>query len=121
MKIVTKKRVAYLSSLFAFPFLAFATVDSAQSAGQFVITFINTVAVPVLFAIAFIVFIFGVFQYFILGRGNEEKQGEARTLILYGLIGFFVMVSVWGLVNILLGTVGLNSNVPNYPTAPQQH
>jgi NADH:ubiquinone oxidoreductase subunit 2 (subunit N) len=119
MKTLFKKIAALISVSFAVPALAFAqTVDSIQNGGQFIINFINTVAVPVLFAIAFIVFIYGVFQYFILGRGNEEKQGEARTLILYGLIGFFVMVSVWGLVNILLGSVRLNSNVPSYPATP---
>jgi NADH:ubiquinone oxidoreductase subunit 2 (subunit N) len=119
-----KKLFAYLapisSVLFIVPALAFAQITSVQSAGQFVINIINTVAVPVLFAIAFIVFIWGIFQYFILSKGNEEKQGEARSLMLYGLVGFFLMVSVWGLVNILIGTFNLNANVPNYPTAPSQ-
>lgn len=100
------------------PALAFAQqVTSVQSAGSFVVNFINTVAVPVLFAIAFIVFIFGVFQYFIMSRGDEEKSANAKNLMLYGLIGFFLMVSVWGLVNILIGTVSLNSNTPTFPTA----
>ena len=30
--------------------------------------------------------------------------------MLWGLIGFFVMVSVWGLVNILTGTVSFGNN-----------
>jgi NADH:ubiquinone oxidoreductase subunit 2 (subunit N) len=122
MKTLLKKIFAYVSVLFAVPALAFAQqVTSIQSGAQFLINFINTVAVPVIFAIAFIVFIFGVLQYFILGHGDEEKQSQGRTLILYGLIGFFVMVSVWGLVNILLGSVGLNGNVPAYPSTPSLH
>lgn len=117
-----KKKLAFIGTSLALPFLAFAqAVTSVQGAGQFVINIINTVAVPVLFAVAFIVFIFGVFQYFILSKGDEEKAGQARSLMLYGLIGFFVMVSVWGLVNILLGTLSLQSNVPNYPQAPLTH
>ena len=121
MKIFNKKSLAYIGTGFALPLLAAAqAITSLQSAGQFAITFINTVLVPVIFAVAFIVFIFGVFQYFILGHGDEEKQSQGRALMLWGLIGFFVMVSVWGLVNILLGTFNLNSATPNYPTTPYQ-
>jgi hypothetical protein len=116
-----KKRLAYIGTAFALPLLTFAqAITSAQSLGQFVINFINTVAVPVLFAIAFIVFLFGVFQYFILGRGNEEAAQQGRSLMLWGLIGFFLMIAVWGLVNILVGTFNLNTAVPDYPTTPSQ-
>ncbi len=118
-----KKNIAYIGTALALPFLAFAqsNVTSVQTAGQFVITIINTVAVPVLFAVAFFVFIFGVFQFFILSHGNEEKQGEARALMLYGIVGFFLMVSVWGLVNILVGTFSFNSSAPTFPQAPTVH
>ena len=116
------KKFAFLAATFALPALAFAqTLNSVQSVGTFIITMINTVAVPVLFSIAFIVFIWGVFQTFILSGGDEEKQDKGKSLMLYGLVGFFVMVSVWGLVNILVGTFNLNSNTPNYPQATYQH
>jgi NADH:ubiquinone oxidoreductase subunit 2 (subunit N) len=114
-----KKNIAFVATALALPFITFAqAIDSVQTAGDFIINIINTVAVPVLFAIAFLVFIYGIFQYFILSRGDEEKQGLGRSLMLWGLIGFFLMVSVWGLVNILIGTFSLNSNVPAYPQAP---
>jgi hypothetical protein len=116
-----KKKIALIGLSFTVPFLAFAQqVTSVQSAGSFVINIINTVAVPVLFAIAFLVFLWGIIQFFILSRGDEEKQAQGRGLMLYGIIGFFLMVSVWGLVNILVGTFSLNSNTPNYPQAPSQ-
>jgi hypothetical protein len=35
---------------------------------------------------------------------------KGKNLMLYGLVGFFVMVSVWGLVNILTGTFGFGNN-----------
>lgn len=112
------KKLGFIGAVLAFPMLAFAQVTSVQSLGDFIIGLINTVAVPVVFALAFIVFIWGVFQYFILGGGNEEAKEKAKGLMLWGLIGFFVMVSVWGLVHILTGTVSLTNSVPNYPTAP---
>lgn len=112
------KKFGYIGTALAFPLLSFAAVDSIQSGGRLVIDLINNVAVPIVFALAFIVFIWGIFQYFIQGGHDEEKRDAGKQLMLWGLIGFFVMVSVWGLVHILIGTVGLNSSVPTYPTAP---
>jgi hypothetical protein len=77
---------------------------------------INNVLVPVLFAIAFIVFLYGVFKYFIFDAASSDKSEGAR-FILYGIVGFAIMICVWGLVNIVVGTFGLDSQVhPPYPT-----
>src|ERR1700679_2310000 len=85
----------------ALPLVSFAatTIGSLGDVGTFIINTINQIIVPVLFAIAFIVFIYGVFETFILGAGNDEAKEKGKSLMLWGLIGFFVMVSVWGLVN----------------------
>jgi hypothetical protein len=80
------------------------------SIGGAIVNVINNVLVPVLFAIAFIVFIWGAFKTFIIGATTEEVKKEGKSLMLWGLIGFFVMVSVWGLVNILINTVGFGNN-----------
>ncbi len=115
------KKLGYLSIAFAFPLFAFAQVNatSVQSLSAGIVTLINTVLVPLIFALAFIVFLWGVFTYFIAGGHDEEKRETGKSLMLWGIIGFFVMVSVWGLVNILKGTFSLNNNVPDYaPTLP---
>ncbi|MES2668634.1 MAG: pilin [Patescibacteria group bacterium] len=109
------KKFGYLSLAFALPFVASAqvTATDAASLGSGLIGLINNVAVPLLFALAFIVFIYGVFQYFIAGGHDEEKRETGKSLMLWGIIGFFVMVSVWGLVNILRGTFNFNDDI-NY-------
>lgn len=114
------KKLGYIGAAFALPLLAFAQVSSIYDLGTLIINIINTVLVPVLFAIAFIIFLWGVFQYFILGGADEEKRATGQALMLWGIIGFFIMVSIWGLVHILTGTVSLNNNVPDYPSAPTQ-
>ncbi len=89
----------------------------AQNLSNSIIGLINTVAVPFIFAVAFLVFIWGVFQYFILGGANEEKRKEGAQMVMYGVIGFAVMISIWGLVRILVGTIpGLaGQNTPPIP------
>ena len=108
------KKIAYTALALLLPVAAFAQprVDSIQDAGGFLVGLINNVAVPVVFALAFIVFIWGVFNYFIAGGHDEEKRDKGKQLMLYGIIGFFVMVSVWGLVNILVGSVDLENEGP---------
>ena len=83
-----------------------------------IIGFINTLLVPLVFAIAFIVFIWGVFQYFIAGGADEEKRETGKSLMLWGIIGFFVMASVWGLVNIVRGSFSLTNTAGSLPDAP---
>jgi hypothetical protein len=69
-----------------------------------ILHFINAVVVPLVFAIAFVVFIVGIVRMFI--AGDDTKRKEGRTYALWGIIALFIMVSVWGLVNILVGTFG---------------
>jgi hypothetical protein len=76
--------------------------------GVMIIGLINSVLVPLLFAIAFIVFIYGVAKTYIFSNGDEGAVEQGHKLILWGLVGFFVMISVWGLVNIVVDTFGLS-------------
>ncbi|MBP6869018.1 MAG: hypothetical protein KBC16_02815 [Candidatus Pacebacteria bacterium] len=113
-----KKKLAYIGSALMFPALAFAQIDNIQELGRFVIDdMINGVAVPFIFAIAFLVFIFGIFQYFIQGGHDEEAKDKGKSLMIWGLIGFFVMVSVWGLVSILTNTFETNNDPIDVPSA----
>jgi hypothetical protein len=74
-----------------------------------IIGLIQTVIVPVIFALAFLAFIWGVIKYFFIHGGNEAKREEGRYFILWGIIGMAVLFSVWGFVKILLSTLGLSS------------
>jgi hypothetical protein len=83
------------------------------------ILFVNQSIVPLVFAIAFIFFIWGIFTYFIKGSDDEENRKKGGKLMLWGIIGFVVMVSVWGIVNLLAEGLSLNqSEIQNIPGAP---
>ena len=88
-----------------------------QGYASSITTIINAILVPVLISIAFIVFLWGIYNYFILGADNETKRSEGKTFSLYGIVGFVVIFSVWGIVQIFMGTLGLSAtNAPSYPT-----
>lgn len=107
-----KKALALTSislAAFAAPLVSMAAITNVSDVGSFIINTINNVFVPVLFAIAFIVFLYGAFETFIIGAGSDSVKEKGRNLMLWSLIGFFVMVSIWGLVNILTGTVSFSN------------
>ena len=64
-------------------------------------------SIPILISISVIVFVWGVFRY-VIAEGEDKKKG--RDVMMYGIIGLFVMVSVWGLVRVVYNTFGLDNN-----------
>lgn len=85
-----------------------ACTSSICGVADTIIYLINDVAVPLLFAISFIVFLYGIAQAYIFSKGDTGKVEEGHKLLLWGLIGFVVMISLWGLVNIVSNTFGLS-------------
>jgi len=60
-----------------------------------------------LVALAVVWFIWNVIRYTI--SADEEKKGEAKNQMIYGIIAIAVIVSIWGLVAILQSIFGVNS------------
>ncbi len=126
------KKISHYASYFALaasslaPFLAAAqgTVPTGINTSAItpyssgIINVINGILVPVLLAIAFIVFLWGVYKYFILGATEEKSRENGRQFVLWGVIGFVVILSVWGLVGIVGNAFGLSpgGHAPATPT-----
>lgn len=66
--------------------------------------------IPIIISVALVLFLIGIVQYVTAG-GDEEKRTAARGMIIFGIIALFVMVSVWGFVNILSRTFFAGQNV----------
>lgn len=73
--------------------------------------------IPILFILATLVFFWGIIL-FITSGGDEEKRTEGRKYIIFGLIGLFVMVAVWGIVNLALSFFNFDLSTPTVPKIP---
>jgi hypothetical protein len=80
------------------------------------IGFINGTLIPVLFAIAFIVTIYYIYVYFILGAAKEESRKKGVQFVFYAVIGFALMLTIWGIVRVVIGSVNLNTSPITPPT-----
>jgi hypothetical protein len=78
------------------------------------ISFINDYLIPLIAAIAFLFFIWGMVKYFIIGATNESSRESGSRLAIWGIATFVVIVSAWGLVNMLITGFGVEnpSTVP---------
>ena len=57
-------------------------------------------------SLAVVFFLYGVIE-FIAGAANEDKRTEGKKHMVWGIIGLFIMVSVFGIINLIMGTIGV--------------
>ncbi len=68
-----------------------------------------TLAVPIVVGLGVLFFLWGLALY-ILSAADETKKAEGRDIMVWGVITLFVMVSVWGLVELLQNTLQIKSD-----------
>ncbi|MEN9622245.1 MAG: Type secretion system pilin [Candidatus Parcubacteria bacterium] len=61
-------------------------------------------AIYLMMAASVVYIVYGAFNMI----SSEEKREAGKQTIYYGIIGLFVMISIWGLVSILANTFGLS-------------
>lgn len=116
------KKIGYiLGSLatLALPAVASAQLANAGSGGNFetllqnILGFTNNVLIPFIIAIGFLVFVWGMFQYFIAGGANDEAKEKGKSLMIYATLGFVLIIIFWGVVNLLTESTGLDQQTIN--------
>jgi hypothetical protein len=79
------------------------------------IWYINTFVIPLIFLLAFVAFLWGIFLYMFYQQSIEE----ARNIILHGVVVLAIMVSIWGILAVLRNSFtsgGGLSGSSSYPT-----
>lgn len=120
-KISKLSSVALLSlSAFALPLVSFAQSATGGTNGiQYLVKSAGGLIqglIPIVIGLAVLVFLWGVLKYVITDSESGKESG--RTFMLWGIVALFVMVSVWGLVNILKDSLRLNNATPPAPGIP---
>jgi len=111
------KYILSVLALLSVPAFVFAQTNTVSSSITKFISFLNDYLVPLIFALAFIVFLWGIVKYFFIGGGNDESRSEGRQFIMYGIIGFVIMLSLWGIVALISNSLGIDKNTrPCLPT-----
>ncbi len=120
------------TSIFVTFLFAFATIVNAQGTqGQYfgqvddlftrLSGFIDAVLIPLVFTLALLIFVWGMFRFFVYGAHNEDDRAKGRSLMIWSVIGLSLMVSIWGIVAIFSeGVFGISTGnqIPDLPKTP---
>ena len=115
--------LVYVGSALLMPFAASAQIATKGGGGQFevllinILDFTNTVLIPFIIGIGFLVFVWGMFQFFIAGGSNDEAKEKGKSLMIYATMGFVIIIIFFGVINLLTQSTGLEGQtVKNVPT-----
>jgi hypothetical protein len=83
-----------------------------------ILGFINTILIPFILGIGFLVFVWGMFKFFIYGGADDEAKSSGKSLMVYATLGFVLIIIFWGVVNLIAESTGFDSqsptsNIPN--------
>jgi len=100
----------FVPSIVLLPSLVFAQGKTLQDLVHMAISYLNIFLI-LLMAFAFVVVIFNIIKFYVINTEGDRK--EAHMYVLYSVIGFFVILSFWGVVNIVINTFNLDSSAPS--------
>ena len=105
--------IATSATLYALPLMASAQVQlqgsTFEQSLREILDFINSALIPFIIGIGFLVFVWGMFQYFIAGGANEDAKEKGKSLMVYAILGFVLIIVFWGIINLLAGSTGLDN------------
>ena len=75
---------------------------------------ITAAIIPTMFTLAFLFFLWGILKFMM--AADIKGRDEGKKFISWGIVGLFVMISVWGIIKIVSDTLGINNTVPTLQT-----
>ena len=130
MKKNIRKKAYYISFLYTLlvirPVISFAqstlpnrVPSSAPSDFKSLICRASTMIldfIPFILVIAVGAFLQGLIKY-VKNGDNEEKRSEGAKLMVYGMLGFFFMVSIWSILGLFVHSFNIRLAIPQFNDA----
>ncbi len=89
------------------PIVTFAETKTLRDLVSLVVQYL-TIGIYLIISLAVVTFVWNIYKYFFMPEADRKEAGK---YVMYSLIGFFIILSFWGLVYIL-------SNSLKLPTGP---
>lgn len=93
---------------FLAPQVSHAATNNLKQLISLVIEYMNY-AIYLIIGLATVSFVWNVYRLYFVADADRTEAGK---YVLFSVIGFFVMLSMWGLVNLLGGTLKLDNSGP---------
>ena len=97
-----------------------STAEAAPAIPASVLEFVGRISTQILnpiialmFGLATAYFVYGVVQY-VWNPESEEARLEGRTSMIWGIVGMLIMVSVFGIMRLLISSIGADAALMDY-------
>lgn len=74
-------------------------------------------AVPLLIGAALVGFFAGLVMFIWKGKEGGESLAKSKQFMIYSIVALFLMVSIWGIINLLQDIFGVHNKEIVFPTA----
>lgn len=101
-------KIVILVLISSMPVITFAADKDLKYIAGLIIDYLN-IALYLIIGLAFVTFVWNVFRYFF----TEKDKKEAGLYVMYSVIGFFLILSFWGIVAIVRNSLKLDDNPPS--------
>jgi len=68
---------------------------------------VTSVLIPLAFALCLLYFFWGVVKYIGKSANSERATEEGKRVMMWGLIGIFIVFSIWGIVKFIQSELGI--------------
>lgn len=109
----TYKISAFVALVLTTPILVWAFPNDLTGVIE-MFTNIAAEIIPFLAALAFLFFVYGVAK-FIKSAGSEKEIKDSKNILVWGIVGLFVLVTIWGIIAFLQSDFGFGSGDPFIP------
>ena len=72
-----------------------------------IVTYVIDPTVKVIFTLGLFLFFYGLVEY-LWELKDGKADGDGRQHMLYGMIGMLIMVSVYGIIALIMNTLGID-------------
>ncbi len=69
----------------------------------------------VMFAVAILIFLYGVLE-FMMNQASDEKKTTGKSHMIWGVVGITIMLGVWTILGFVLNTLGIKGINPQQGT-----
>jgi hypothetical protein len=108
-----QKISAGLGAILLTPMLALAQFDPGGGAfGDLLanlLMFANMILIPFILGIGFLVFVWGMFKFFIYGGADDDAKTSGKSLMVWATLGFVIIIIFWGVVNLIAESTGYDN------------
>lgn len=70
-------------------------------------TYIVNPFLALLFVLATLYFVYGLVRYLLAGQSDEDRT-TGKSHMMWGLLGMFLMISVFGIMRLIVNTFGID-------------